>query len=51
VCEIGLARFSKEARRTRLVQQIEKRGQRCRAKHRVMDEAAADIAQPLQGSR
>ena len=40
VCEIGLARFSKEARRTRLVQQIEKRGQRCRAKRRVMDEAA-----------
>lgn len=51
VCEMGLARFSKEARRTRLVQQIEKRGQRCRAKDRVMDEAATDIAQPLQGSR
>lgn len=31
VCEIGLTRFSKQARRTRLVQQIEKRGERCRA--------------------
>jgi DNA polymerase III epsilon subunit-like protein len=40
VCEIGLARFSNEARRTQLVQQIEKRCQRCRAKGRLMDEAA-----------
>jgi DNA polymerase III epsilon subunit family exonuclease len=32
VCEIGLARSSKDTRRTKLVQQIEKRGQRCRAK-------------------
>jgi tetratricopeptide (TPR) repeat protein len=32
VCEMGLARFTNDARRTRLVQQIEKRGQRCRAK-------------------
>jgi DNA polymerase III epsilon subunit-like protein len=32
VCQVGLARFSNEARRTRLVQQIEKRGQRCRAR-------------------
>jgi DNA polymerase III epsilon subunit-like protein/tetratricopeptide (TPR) repeat protein len=32
VCETSLPRFSNEARRTRLVQQIEKRGQRCRAK-------------------
>jgi DNA polymerase-3 subunit epsilon len=34
VCELGLARFSNEAQRTRLVQQIEKRGERCRAKGR-----------------
>jgi tetratricopeptide (TPR) repeat protein len=32
VCEIGLARFSSEARRSRIVQQIEKRAERCRAK-------------------
>ena len=37
VCEIGLARFSNEARRTRLVQQIEKRGERCRAKGRQVN--------------
>jgi DNA polymerase III epsilon subunit family exonuclease len=36
VCELGLARFSNEARRTRLVQQIEKRGERCRAKGRLV---------------
>lgn len=35
VCETGLARFSNEARRSRLVQQIEKRGERCRAKARL----------------
>jgi DNA polymerase III epsilon subunit-like protein len=34
VCEIGLARFSHEARRYKLVQQIEKRAERCRAKAR-----------------
>ena len=32
VCERGMGRFSIEKRRTKLVQQIEKRGQRCRAK-------------------
>ena len=32
VCEMGMQRFSIEARRTKLAQQIEKRGQRCRAK-------------------
>ena len=32
VCEMGMTRFSNEARRTRLVQQIDKRGQRCRAR-------------------
>ncbi len=32
VCERGMERFSIEKRRTNLVQQIEKRGQRCRAK-------------------
>jgi DNA polymerase III epsilon subunit-like protein len=35
VCEIGLARFSNEARRSRIVQQIEKRAERCRAKARL----------------
>lgn len=32
VCEIGLARFPNEARRSKLAQQIDKRGERCRAK-------------------
>jgi DNA polymerase III epsilon subunit-like protein len=32
VCEIGLARFPNEARRNKVAQQIEKRGERCRAK-------------------
>ena len=32
VCEIGLARFSNQAQRSQLVQQIEKRAERCRAK-------------------
>lgn len=40
VCEIGLERFSKDARRTKLVQQIEKRGQRCRAKAASLGEAS-----------
>jgi DNA polymerase III epsilon subunit-like protein len=35
VCEIGLARFPREARRYKLVQQIEKRAERCRAKVRL----------------
>lgn len=37
VCEIGLARFSNEARRSRIVQQIEKRGERCRTKADLVD--------------
>ena len=41
VCEIGMARFSKDARRTKLVQQIEKRGQRCRAKAASLGEASS----------
>ncbi len=32
VCELGLARFSREVRRYKYVQQIEKRAERCRAK-------------------
>jgi hypothetical protein len=32
VCEIRLAHFPNEARRSKLVQQIDKRGYRCRAK-------------------
>jgi hypothetical protein len=35
VCETGLTRFPHEARRDKLVQQIEKRAQRCRAKARL----------------
>jgi tetratricopeptide (TPR) repeat protein len=35
VCETGLARFSHEARRYKLIQQIENRAERCRAKARV----------------
>jgi hypothetical protein len=35
VCETGLARFPDEARRYKLVQQIERRAQRCRAKARL----------------
>jgi hypothetical protein len=35
VCAIGLARFPDEARRYKLVQQIEKRAERCRAKVRL----------------
>jgi hypothetical protein len=35
VCEIGLVRFSHEARRYKLVEQIEKRAERCRAKARL----------------
>jgi DNA polymerase III epsilon subunit-like protein len=35
VCDIGLARFSNEVRRYKLVEQIEKRAERCRAKARL----------------
>ena len=35
VCETGLARFPEQARRYKLVQQIEKRAERCRAKVRL----------------
>jgi hypothetical protein len=35
VCETGLERFPNQARRYKLVQQIEKRAQRCRAKVRL----------------
>jgi DNA polymerase III epsilon subunit-like protein len=38
VCETGLARFPNEARRSKLVQQIEKRAQRCRAKARAVSD-------------
>jgi tetratricopeptide (TPR) repeat protein len=37
VCDVGMERFSNEARRTRLVQQIAKRGQRCHANGRLMN--------------
>jgi DNA polymerase III epsilon subunit-like protein len=42
VCDTGLVRFSNEARRTRLVQQIEKRGQRCSAKAVSLGELQID---------
>lgn len=38
VCETGLARFPDEARRYKLIQQIEKRAQRCRAKARLAND-------------
>jgi DNA polymerase III epsilon subunit-like protein len=37
VCEIGLARFSDETRRSNLVQRIEKRAERCRVKAPLAD--------------
>ena len=41
VCERGMERFSTEGRRNKLVQQIEKRGQRCRAKAASLGEASS----------
>lgn len=38
VCELGLARFSHEVRRYKLVEQIQKRAQRCRAKARLAND-------------
>jgi tetratricopeptide (TPR) repeat protein len=38
VCEKGLARFPPEARRYKLVQQIERRAERCRAKVRLAND-------------
>jgi tetratricopeptide (TPR) repeat protein len=50
VCETGLARFSHEARRYKLVQQIEKRAERCRAKARVASDRQV-ISRPAAHGR
>ena len=43
VCERGMERFLAEGRRNKLVEQIEKRGQRCRAKAASLGEASNSV--------